>query len=55
MQLQQVKGVGPKINWSRTQHQGSDSVMIQKSGPNGTHIMLQTWTANDLATWKKKK
>ena len=49
------KGVGPKINWSRTQHQGSDSVMIQKSGPNGTHIMLQTWTANDLATWKKKK
>jgi len=49
------KGVGPKINWSRTQHQGSDSVMIQKCGPNGTHIMLQTWTANDLATWKKKK
>ncbi len=49
------KGVGPKINWSSAQHQGSDSVMIQKCGPNGTHIMLQTWTANDLATWKKKK
>ncbi len=48
------KGVGPKINWSRTQHQGSDSIMIQKCGPNGTHIMLQSWTANDLATWKKK-
>jgi branched-chain amino acid transport system substrate-binding protein len=49
------KGVGPMINWSSEQHQGSDSVMIQKCGPNGTHIMLQGWTANDLATWKKKK
>ena len=48
------QGVGPKITWTSSQHQGSDSVMIQKCGPNGTHIMLQGWTANDLATWKKK-
>ncbi len=48
------QGVGPKITWTSSQHQGSDSVMIQKCGPNGTHIILQGWTANDLATWKKK-
>ncbi|MCX5841637.1 MAG: ABC transporter substrate-binding protein [Deltaproteobacteria bacterium] len=48
------QGVGPKITWTSSQHQGSDSVMIQKCGPKGTHIMLQGWTANDLATWKKK-
>jgi ABC-type branched-subunit amino acid transport system substrate-binding protein len=48
------KGVGPKVNWSSAQHQGADSVMIWKCGPNGTSIMLQGWTANDLATWKKK-
>jgi ABC-type branched-subunit amino acid transport system substrate-binding protein len=48
------QGVGPKITWTPTQHQGSDSVMIWKCGPNGTTIQLQDWTANDLATWKKK-
>ena len=49
------KGVGPKITWTASQHQGSDSVMIQKCGPKGTHVLLQNWTANDLATWKKRK
>jgi branched-chain amino acid transport system substrate-binding protein len=48
------QGVGPKITWTPSQHQGSDSVMIWKSGPNGATIKLQDWTANDLATWKKK-
>jgi branched-chain amino acid transport system substrate-binding protein len=48
------QGVGPKITWTASQHQGSDSVMIWKCGPNGTTIRLQSWTANDLATWKKK-
>jgi len=47
------QGVGPKITWTASQHQGSDSVMIWKCGPNGTTIKLQDWTANDLATWKK--
>jgi branched-chain amino acid transport system substrate-binding protein len=47
-------GVGPKITWTASQHQGSDSVMIWKCGPNGTTVMLQGWTSNDLATWKKK-
>lgn len=48
------QGVGPKITWTASQHQGSDSVMIWKCGPNGTTVKLQDWTANDLATWKKK-
>jgi branched-chain amino acid transport system substrate-binding protein len=48
------QGVGPKITWTASQHQGSDSVMVWKCGPNGSTIMLQGWTANDLATWKKK-
>ena len=48
------QGVGPKITWTASQHQGSDSVMIWKCGPNGATIKLQDWTANDLATWKKK-
>jgi len=48
------QGVGPKITWTASQHQGPDSVMIWKCGPNGTTIRLQGWTANDLATWKKK-
>ncbi len=47
------QGVGPKITWTASQHQGSDSVMIWKCGPNGATIKLQDWTANDLATWKK--
>ncbi len=48
------QGVGPMITWTAAQHQGSDSVMIWKCGPGGTTIKLQDWTANDLATWKKK-
>jgi len=51
--IKKFKGVGPEINWTENQHQGSDSVMIQKCGPNGTHVTLQGWTPNDLATWKK--
>lgn len=45
--------IGPKVNWTEKQHQGTDSVMIQKCGPNAGYILLQDWTANDLATWKK--
>lgn len=45
--------IGPKITWTEKIHQGSDSVQIQKCGPGGSYIMLQDWTANDLATWKK--
>jgi ABC-type branched-subunit amino acid transport system substrate-binding protein len=49
------QGVGPKITWTASQHQGSDSVMIWKCGPNAATIPLQGWTTNNLATWKKKK
>jgi branched-chain amino acid transport system substrate-binding protein len=49
------QGIGPKITWSEKMHQGSDSVQIQKCGPNSSYITLQGWTANDLATWKGKK
>jgi branched-chain amino acid transport system substrate-binding protein len=51
--IKDYQTIGPKINWSEKQHQGSDSVQIQKCGPNGSYIDLQGWTANDLATWKK--
>ena len=48
------KGLGAPITWTENCHQGTDSVQIQKCGPEGTYILLQDWTANDLATWKKK-
>jgi len=46
------QGIGPKITWRADQHQGTDSIQIQKCGPGGTAILLQDWTSNDLATWK---
>ncbi len=46
------KGLGAPITWTETCHQGTDSVQIQKCGPNGTYILLRDWTSNDLATWK---
>lgn len=49
------QGVGPVVNWTPKVHQGTDSVQIQKCGPNSSYIMLQGWTPNDLATWKKKR
>ena len=51
--IRNYQTIGPKINWSEKQHQGSDSIVIQKCGPNGSYIELQGWTPNDLATWKK--
>ena len=51
--IRDYQTIGPKINWKEKQHQGSDSVQIQKCGPNGSYIDLQGWTANDLATWNK--
>jgi len=52
--IRNFQGIGPVINWSPQVHQGSDSVQIQKCGPNSSYILLQDWTPNDLATWKKK-
>jgi branched-chain amino acid transport system substrate-binding protein len=51
--IKDYQTIGPKINFTEKQHQGSDSVVIQKCGPNGSYIELQGWTANELATWKK--
>jgi branched-chain amino acid transport system substrate-binding protein len=48
------QGIGPVVNWSPTVHQGTDSIQIQKCGPNSSYIELQDWTPNDLAKWKKK-
>ena len=45
--------MGPKVTWTEKQHQGTDSVMIHKCGPNASYILLQDWTTNDLATWNK--
>jgi len=47
------KGMGGKITWNKNRHQGTDSIQIQKCGPGGKAILLQDWTANELATWKK--
>jgi branched-chain amino acid transport system substrate-binding protein len=46
------KGLGAPITWTEKCHQGTDSVQIQKCGPEGSYILLQDWTSNDLATWK---
>jgi ABC-type branched-subunit amino acid transport system substrate-binding protein len=48
------QGIGPKITWTEKEHQGTDSIMIQKCGPNASYIMLQGWESNDLAVWKNK-
>ncbi len=47
------QGIGPKVTWTANQHQGTDSIQIWKCGPNASTILLQDWTANELATWKK--
>ncbi len=52
--MKRYKTIGPTINWSKDQHQGVDSAMIWKCGPGGKTIVLQGWTSNELATWKKK-
>ena len=51
--LTDYQTIGPKISWTEKQHQGTDSIMIHKCGPVSSSIMLQDWTANDLAAWKK--
>jgi len=53
--MKNFQGIGPPVTWSAGVHQGSDSIMIQKCGPKSTYILLQDWTSNDLASWKKKK
>ncbi|MEA3470239.1 MAG: ABC transporter substrate-binding protein [Thermodesulfobacteriota bacterium] len=52
--LKDFQGIGPVVNYSEDCHQGTDSVQIQKCGPGASYILLQDWTSNDLATWKKK-
>ncbi len=51
--IRDYQTIGPRINWTEKQHQGTDSVMIQKCGPNASYTQLQGWTSNDLAIWKK--
>jgi ABC-type branched-subunit amino acid transport system substrate-binding protein len=51
--IKDFQGIGPEITFSPDVHQGTDSVMIHKCGPNSSYIVLQDWTSNDLATWKK--
>jgi ABC-type branched-subunit amino acid transport system substrate-binding protein len=50
--LKGYQGIGPKITWTEKEHQGTDSVMIQKCGPNASYITLQSWESNELAIWK---
>jgi ABC-type branched-subunit amino acid transport system substrate-binding protein len=51
--VKDFQGVGPKITWTPDQHQGVDSTRIYKCGPNGSYILLQDWTANELTGWKQ--
>lgn len=50
--IKKWQGIGPEINWSEDQHQGTDSVQIMKCGPGATYELLQDWQTNDLSTWK---
>ncbi|HOO44696.1 MAG TPA: ABC transporter substrate-binding protein [Deltaproteobacteria bacterium] len=50
--IKNFQGIGPMISFSPDVHQGTDSVMIHKCGPDSSYIVLQDWTPNDLATWK---
>ena len=52
--MKNFQGIGPPVTWTPAVHQGTDAIMIQKCGPNSSYILLQNWTANELATWKKK-
>jgi hypothetical protein len=52
--IKDFQGTGGKITWTPTRHQGTDSIMIMKCGPKATYLPVQGWTANELATWKKK-
>ena len=47
------KGMGGKITWNKNRHQGTDSIQIQQCGPGGKAILLQDWTENEIADWKK--
>lgn len=52
--MKNFKTIGPTITWNKDLHQGVDSAMIWKCGPDGSTIVLQGWTSNELATWKNK-
>ena len=52
--VKDFQGVGPKITWTPQEHQGVDSTRVYKCGPNGSYILLQDWTPNELTKWKKK-
>jgi ABC-type branched-subunit amino acid transport system substrate-binding protein len=52
--VKDFQGVGPRISWTAQEHQGVDSTRINKCGPNGSYILLQDWTSNELSKWKKK-
>jgi ABC-type branched-subunit amino acid transport system substrate-binding protein len=51
--IKDFQGTGGKITYTPKRHQGTDSIMIWKCGPNGSYIPVQGWTSNELATWKK--
>ena len=52
--IKDFQGIGPKITWTPDQHQGVDTTRIYKCGPNGSTIMMQDWTRNELTKWKSK-
>jgi len=52
--VKDFQGVGPQTTWTPQEHQGVDSTRVYKCGPNGSYVLLQDWTPNELTKWKKK-
>jgi len=52
--MKDFQGIGPKVTWTEKEHQGTDSILIQKCGPNASYITLHNWESNEMAIWKNK-
>ena len=51
--MKDFRGIGPTVSFSKTVHQGTDSIRIIQCMPDGTAKVLQEEVSNNLATWKK--
>jgi len=51
--IKDFQTIGGKISYSSRRHQGASSYMIVRCTKDGKAELLQDWTENDLADWKK--
>jgi len=47
------QGIGPKTTWTPDQHQGVNATRVYQCGTDGSYVLLQDWTANELTGWKE--